>query len=457
MLIKSISGIRGTIGGKPGENLTPLDIVKFSAAYGTYLKQKNSKPQIVIGRDGRRTGLEVKQLIVTTLQRLSIDVIDIDLATTPTVEIAVIETKSDGGIIVTASHNPDEWNALKLLNGNGEFLSAKDGNKVLAIADSEDFDFAPIDKEGKYVTDNSWNKKHIEKILALDAVDTKAIENANFTISLDCINSVGGIIVPQLLEALGVKHISGINLEPTGFFAHNPEPLPENLTDIMEKVVSDKADIAFIVDPDVDRLAIVCEDGSYFGEEFTLVAIADYILNRDKGATVSNMSSSMALKQVTEQHGCQYFSAPVGEVNVVAEMKQRGAIIGGEGNGGIIYPELHYGRDALVGIALFLSHLAQSKYSCSELRKTYPHCEMAKNKMRLEEGCDFETIKSTLKAHYSDAQFDERDGLKIEYFDRWIHIRKSNTEPIIRIYTEAENATIAQKLAQDIVSLLSRN
>ncbi|MBO7523606.1 MAG: phosphoglucosamine mutase, partial [Bacteroidales bacterium] len=347
-LIKSISGIRGTIGGKPGENLTPLDIVKFSAAYGMWIRRKGDNITIVIGRDGRKSGPEVAGLVSTTLLRLGLNVIDLGFATTPTVEMAVVGTGSAGGIIITASHNPAQWNALKLLNEKGEFLSSADGVDVLAIAADEDFDFAPIDHEGKYIKDDSWNRKHIEKICALELVDVDAIKSANFKVALDCVNSVGGIILPDLLNALGVKSHIGLNMTPNGCFAHNPEPLPENLQDIMTKVVEEKADLAFVVDPDVDRLAIVCEDGSYFGEEYTLVAVSDYILSNKKGCTVSNMSSSMALQVVSNEHGCDYFSAPVGEVNVVTEMKKRGAVIGGEGNGGVIYPELHYGRDALV-------------------------------------------------------------------------------------------------------------
>lgn len=455
-LIKSISGIRGTIGGRPGENLTPLDIVKFSAAYGMWIKKKGENITIVIGRDGRKSGPEVAGLVSTTLLRLGVNVIDLGFATTPTVEMAVVGTGSAGGIIITASHNPAQWNALKLLNEKGEFLSSADGGDVLAIAADEDFDFAPIDHEGKYIKDDSWNRKHIEKICALELVDVDAIKSANFKVALDCVNSVGGIILPDLLNALGVKSHIGLNMIPNGCFAHNPEPLPENLKDIMSKVVEEKADLAFVVDPDVDRLAIVCEDGSYFGEEYTLVAVSDYILSNKKGCTVSNMSSSMALQVVSNEHGCDYFSAPVGEVNVVTEMKKRGAVIGGEGNGGVIYPELHYGRDALVGIALFLTHLAKSGLKCSQLRKKYPNFVMAKNKVAIEPTTDFDFIKSSLKGYFKDAKFDERDGLKIQFLDSWIHIRKSNTEPIIRIYTEAKNNEKAVALADEVISLVKK-
>ncbi|MBP5473475.1 MAG: phosphoglucosamine mutase [Bacteroidales bacterium] len=455
-LIKSISGIRGTIGGRPGENLTPLDIVKFSAAYGMWIKKKGENITIVIGRDGRKSGPEVAGLVSTTLLRSGVNVIDLGFATTPTVEMAVVGTGSAGGIIITASHNPAQWNALKLLNEKGEFLSSTDGGDVLAIAADEDFDFAPIDHEGKYIKDDSWNRKHIEKICALELVDVDAIKSANFKVALDCVNSVGGIILPDLLNALGVKSHIGLNMIPNGCFAHNPEPLPENLKDIMSKVVEEKADLAFVVDPDVDRLAIVCEDGSYFGEEYTLVAVSDYILSNKKGCTVSNMSSSMALQVVSNEHGCDYFSAPVGEVNVVTEMKKRGAVIGGEGNGGVIYPELHYGRDALVGIALFLTHLAKSGLKCSQLRKKYPNFVMAKNKVAIEPTTDFDFIKSSLKGYFKDAKFDERDGLKIQFEDSWIHIRKSNTEPIIRIYTEAKNNEKAVALADEVISLVKK-
>jgi phosphomannomutase len=454
-LIKSISGIRGTIGGRPGENLTPLDIVKFSAAYGTWVIRKSTSPlKVVMGRDARKSGPEVALLVSTTLRRLGITVVDLGLATTPTVELAVIGLSACGGIIITASHNPGQWNALKLLNEKGEFLSASDGNDVLSIAEKEDYCFAGIGEEGDYVEDSTWNRKHIDQVVGMRLVDREAIAGSGLTVALDCVNSVGGIVLPDLLSALGIKKIVGINMEADGVFAHNPEPLPENLSDIMNKVVEERADIAFIVDPDVDRLAIVCEDGSYFGEEYTLVAIADYVLGHTKGNTVSNMSSTMALGMVTKEHGCDYFSAPVGEVNVVTEMRLRKAVIGGEGNGGIIYPESHYGRDALVGIALFLTHLVKSGKSCSELRSTYPDLFIAKNKVTLDTEADFGLIKQKIKNHFKDAKSDERDGLKIEFGDSWIHIRKSNTEPIIRIYTEGVNEKKATALASQVITIV---
>ncbi len=454
-LIKSISGIRGTIGGKPGESLTPVDIVKFSAAYGTWIRKTGvAAAKVVLGRDARKSGPEVASLVTTTLRRLGITVVDLGLATTPTVELAVTGLAASGGIIITASHNPGQWNALKLLNEKGEFLSAQDGNEVLMIAAREDYCFAGIGEEGEYIEDNSWHKKHIDMVAGLGLVDRKAIADAGFTVALDCVNSVGGIILPQLLTSLGVKKVVGINMEPDGIFAHNPEPLPENLTEIMKKVVEEKADLAFVVDPDVDRLAIVCEDGSYFGEEYTLVAVSDYVLRHTKGNTVSNMSSTMALGMTTREHGCDYFSAPVGEVNVVTEMKLRKAVIGGEGNGGVIYPASHYGRDALVGIALFLTHLAKSGKNCSALRATYPDLFIAKNKVEIEGGTDFSSITQKIKKHYAGVNIDERDGLKVDLGDRWIHIRKSNTEPIIRIYTEAANEREANLLANEVITIV---
>ena len=454
-LIKSISGIRGTIGGRPGENLTPLDIVKFSAAYGTWVKRKSASPlKVVLGRDARKSGTEIALLVSTTLRRLGITVVDLGLATTPTVELAVVGLSASGGVIITASHNPGEWNALKLLNGKGEFLSVSDGNEVLAIAENEDYCFVGIGEEGDYVEDGGWNRKHIDQVVGMRLVDRQAIAEAQLTVALDCINSVGGIILPDLLTSLGVKKIVGINMEPDGAFAHNPEPLPENLYDIMDKVVEEKADVAFVVDPDVDRLAIICEDGSCFGEEYTLVAVADYVLGHTKGNTVSNMSSTMALGVVAKAHGCDYFSAPVGEVNVVAEMKLRNAVIGGEGNGGIIYPESHYGRDALVGIALFLTHLVKSGKRCSELRSTYPDFFISKNRVTLDTETDFDLIKQKVKSHFKGAKSDERDGLKIELEDSWIHIRKSNTEPIIRIYTEGVNEKEATALASQVITIV---
>jgi phosphomannomutase len=384
-LIKSISGIRGTIGGKPGESLTPVDIVKFTSAYGTWLGRRhyNKQLMVVIGRDARRSGSMVNNLVVNTLRSLGIDVTDIGLATTPTVELAVTGTDSSGGIIITASHNPAEWNALKLLNEKGEFLSSSDGTELLKIAESEDFVFAPPDSFGSYVHDDSWSQMHIEQVLALEMVDKHSVKSADLKVAIDCVNSVGGIIIPGLLKSLGVNNIIELNTIPDGNFAHNPEPLPHNLTDISALVAKEKADVGFVVDPDVDRLAIICEDGSMFGEEYTLVAVADYILKNKAGNTVSNLSSTRALKDVTEKYGGCYYTAAVGEINVVEEMKKREAVIGGEGNGGVIYPGLHYGRDALVGIALFLSHLAKSGMKCSELRRTYPDYYIAKKKLDL--------------------------------------------------------------------------
>ena len=455
-LIKSISGIRGTIGGKPGESLSPVDVVKFTAAFGTWIlrRQNTDKVEIVIGRDGRITGKMVSTLVSTTLQGLGIDVVDLEMATTPTVEIAVTGLKAGGGIIITASHNPANWNALKLLNEKGEFLSAEDGNEILQIVSSEDFCFAGYNKMGSASKDNSWGEKHISQILKLELVDLKAIKAASFTVAADCINSAGGIILPDLLKKLGVKRSVFLNSIPDGNFAHNPEPLPENLGDISKCVLKENADIGFVVDPDVDRLAIVCEDGSMFGEEFTLVAVSDYILQNTVGATVSNMSSTKALKEVTESYGGSYFSSAVGEVNVVEEMKKRNAVIGGEGNGGIIYPELHYGRDALVGIALFLSYLAKRKIKCSELRQLYPDYVIAKKKLALEPDTDIDKILESVKEHYAGCNIDERDGIRIDNETGWIQIRKSNTEAIIRIYAEGSSSEKAESLADDVIKIV---
>lgn len=457
-LIKSISGIRGTIGGKPGESLSPPDIVKFTAAYGTWLRKRNRKTvSVVTGRDARQSGPMVSQLVIMTLRSLGINVIDLGMATTPTVEMAVTGTGSSGGIIVTASHNPAEWNALKLLNDKGEFLSASDGEKILTIADSEDFDFPVSQKQGSLKHDRSWNRKHIKSILELSLVNVKAIKNANFTVAIDCINSVGSIIVPGLLKALGVNNIIGVNMDPDGDFAHNPEPLPENLEGISRLVKKAKADVGFVVDPDVDRLAIICEDGSMFGEEYTLVAVADYILGHTPGSTVSNLSSTMALKDVTMRHGCRYYSSAVGEVNVVAEMKKRKAVIGGEGNGGVIYPELHYGRDALAGIALFLSHLAVNRMTCSGLRRKYQDYVLYKTKIALKQGIDFRVVLDEIRKEFTDFEIDERDGMKIILPQSWVQIRKSNTEPIIRIYSEAKTLQEAQDLAVRVTSIVKKH
>jgi len=457
-LIKSISGIRGTIGGAPGENLTPVDIVKFSAAYGTWIKYRNHNTiNIIVGRDARRSGPIVSTLVIMTLRSLGINVIDLGMATTPTVEIAVTGTSSKGGIIITASHNPAQWNALKLLNEKGEFLSATDGNEVLELASSEKFDFIESGKEGSLTLDESWDQKHINQILSLDLVDVKSIKDAGFTIAVDCINSVGGKIVPHLLKLLGVNKVIELNTTPDGNFAHNPEPLPENLKDISDLVVRKKADLGFVVDPDVDRLAIICEDGSMFGEEYTLVSISDYILKNTPGATVSNLSSTRALKDVTEKYGCKYFSSAVGEVNVVEEMKIRKAIIGGEGNGGVIYPVLHYGRDALVGIALFLTHLAKSKVKCSSLRKQYPDYKIAKKKVSIQTGMDFNKILDSVRKEFIGMEIDERDGMRIDYPGGWVQIRKSNTEALIRIYSEGRTLKDAEDMAEKVISIVKKN
>lgn len=457
-LIKSISGIRGTIGGKPGESLSPVDIVKFTAAFGTWVQRRHKKEgsKVIVGRDARKSGSMVNNLVITTLRSLGISVVDLGMATTPTVELAVTGTRAEGGIIITASHNPAEWNALKLLNEKGEFLSAQDGMNVLEIAAEEDFNFVSNDNTGSLVYDDTWGQKHIDQILGLKLVAVKEIKAAGFTIAIDCINSVGGIIVPQLLKALGVDKIIELNTIPDGNFAHNPEPLPENLKGISELVVKGKANLGFVVDPDVDRLAIVCEDGAMFGEEYTLVAISDYILKNTPGSTVSNLSSTRALRDITAKHGCKYYSSAVGEVNVVEEMKKRNAVIGGEGNGGVIYPELHYGRDALAGIALFLSHLAKSKRKCSALRQLYPQYFIAKKKLTLAPATEFSQIAVAIKNHYKDHLIDERDGLWIENQHGWVQIRKSNTEPVMRIYAEGRTIEEADDLANTVIGIVKK-
>jgi phosphomannomutase len=457
-LIKSISGIRGTIGGKPGDNLSPPDVVKFAAAFGTWInRQRNcDRTSIVIGRDGRVTGKLVSTLVSSSLQSLGIDVVDLGMASTPTVEVAVTGLKADGGVIITASHNPANWNALKLLNGKGEFLSSSDGSEVLQIAESEDFDFSVYSKIGSVVNDDSWDEKHVNLVTQLNLVDIEAIKSASLTVAVDCINSVGGIILPQLLKRLGIKNIILLNSDPDGNFAHNPEPLPENLKEISEIVIKEKADVGFVVDPDVDRLAIICENGTMFGEEYTLVAVSDYILKNTPGNTVSNLSSTRALKEITEKHGGIYFSSAVGEVNVVEEMKKRAAVIGGEGNGGIIYPPLHYGRDALAGIALFLSFLAKSKLKCSQLRSSYPNYVIAKKKLTLEPGTDTEQILGSVRKHFGDRKIDDRDGLKIENERGWVHIRRSNTEPIIRIYAEGMSPDTSENLADEVIDFVKK-
>lgn len=454
-LIKSISGFRGTIGGKAGESLSPLDVVKFTAAFGQMILEKSPEnKKVVIGRDARISGKMISDLVSSTLNAMGLDVLDLGLSTTPTVEVAVPLEKAAGGIILTASHNPIQWNALKLLNEKGEFISAEEGQKLLAIADAENFTFADVKQLGKYSADDTYLDKHIEAILALPLVDKEAISKAGFKIVVDAVNSSGGFAVPRLLKALGVEVIKGLHCEPTGHFAHNPEPLPENIREISQEMRKGDFDLGIVVDPDVDRLALVCEDGEPFGEEYTLVAVADYVLSKSQGqklATVSNMSSSMALKDVTLAHGGEYFSAAVGEVNVVTKMKEVGAIIGGEGNGGIIYPELHYGRDALVGIALFLSHLAHFDKPAGFLRKKYPSYFIAKKKIELEQGVDVDAILEKVKSKYAKYDIDTRDGVKINFEKEWLHLRKSNTEPIIRIYAESDFETTANNLADKII------
>ncbi|GAB3016649.1 phosphoglucosamine mutase [Spirosoma pulveris] len=456
-LIKSISGIRGTIGGRSGNGLTPLDVVKFTAAFGQWLRQRNpDRLTVVIGRDGRLSGEMVSKLVAATLQGLGLNVIDLGLSTTPTVEIAVPGENASGGIILTASHNPIQWNALKLLNEAGEFISAQDGAEVLDIAENESFDFAEVRKLGKYHADNTWLQKHIDQILALPLVDREAVASRNFKLVVDAVNSTGGIAVPMLLEALGVEHITKLHCEPTGNFAHNPEPLPENLRDIIKEMEKGNADLGIVVDPDVDRLALICEDGSAFGEEYTLVAVADYVLkNRADGSsgnTVSNMSSTVALRDVTRKYGGEHFASAVGEVNVVEMMREKGALIGGEGNGGIIYPELHHGRDALVGIALFLTHLAKSGKSASMLRRTYPNYYISKNKIELTPDIDVDAVLERIQTKYARNPINTIDGVKIEFDKEWVHLRKSNTEPIIRIYSESDTLATADHLAGKIIN-----
>lgn len=451
-LIKSISGIRGTIGGRSGEALTPLDVVKFTAAYGAWLKSNNGPAKVAIGRDARPSGELINRMVTSTLQGMGIDVIDLGLTTTPTVEMAVIAEKAGGGIIITASHNPIQWNALKLLNRNGEFISAEDGAKVLQLAESEDFEFSEVKKIGRYRYDNSYLQRHIEAIVALPLVDKDAITARNFSVVVDAVNSCGGFAVPMLLEELGVKKITQLNCEPTGLFVHNPEPLPEHLTQIANEIEKGRYDLGIVVDPDVDRLALVCEDGRMFGEEYTLVAVADYVLKHKPGNTVSNLSSTRALRDVTEKAGGKYFASAVGEVNVVNAMKENKAVIGGEGNGGIIYPELHYGRDALVGIALFLTHLAQAGVPVSRLRKTYPDYHISKNKIELTPGLDVDEILDNIRRKYEKNPINTADGVKIEFGKEWVHLRKSNTEPIIRIYSESDTQATADYLANKIIS-----
>lgn len=450
-LIKSISGIRGTIGGLAGNGLTPIDIVKFTAAYGAWVIKNTNIKKIILGRDARISGEMVNQLVTGTLMGLGIEVIDLGLSTTPTVEIAVPMEGAGGGIILTASHNPKQWNALKLLNAKGEFISDADGKEVLEMAELADFNFAEVNNLGKVVQDDSYLQKHIDAILALPLVDVELIRNADFKIAIDCVNSTGGIFVPALLKALGVETVYELYCTPDGEFPHNPEPLPENLTEIAKVVQQKNASLGIVVDPDVDRLCFVCEDGSMFGEEYTLVAVADYVLQNQKGNTVSNLSSTRALKDVTVKAGGEYHAAAVGEVNVVNQMKAVNAIIGGEGNGGIIYPELHYGRDALVGIALFLTHLAKTGLTISRLKSTYPSYHISKNKITLTPEMDIDALLLKVEEKYKNQPLSTIDGLKIEFENEWVHLRRSNTEPIIRIYSEAVNETVAENLAAKII------
>ncbi len=456
-LIKSISGIRGTIGGAPGEGLSPVDVVKFTAAYAHFISKTTTRTNrtIVVGRDARLSGPMVNSLVEATLTGMGFDVVNIGLASTPTTEVAVVMEKACGGIIITASHNPKQWNALKLLNENGEFLNDAQGKEVLRIAENDEYTFADIDSIGHAYTNNTYDAKHIESVLALDLVDRDAIVKADFTVAVDAVNSVGGVVIPRLLRALGVKNIIELNCEATGKFAHTPEPIPENLTQISDLMRSGKADVGFVVDPDVDRLAIVMENGEMFVEEYTLVAVADYVLSHTPGSTVSNLSSSRALRDVTNRHGCSYSAAAVGEVNVVTKMKETGAVIGGEGNGGVIYPAAHYGRDALVGVALFLTLLAKSGKKVSELKKTYPEYAIAKNKIELTPDINVDAILAAVKERYANETVTDIDGVKIDFPDSWVHLRKSNTEPIIRIYSEAPTMDQANDLAQQIKAVIA--
>lgn len=455
-LIKSISGIRGTIGGHAGEGLNPLDIVKFTSAYAALIRRTTTKTsnKIVVGRDARISGEMVKNVVCGTLMGMGFDVLNIGLASTPTTELAVTMSGACGGIILTASHNPKQWNALKLLNEHGEFLNAAEGNEVLRIAAAEEFEFADIGHVGKYTEDNTYNQKHIDSVLALKLVDVEAIRNAHFRVAIDCVNSVGGIILPELLERLGVEHVEKLYCEPTGDFQHNPEPLEKNLGDIMGLMKQGKNDVAFVVDPDVDRLAIICENGVMYGEEYTLVTVADYVLKHTPGNTVSNLSSTRALRDVTRKYGMQYNASAVGEVNVVTKMKATQAVIGGEGNGGVIYPESHYGRDALVGIALFLSHLAHEGKKVSELRATYPNYFIAKNRIDLTPETDVDAILAKVKEMYKNEEINDIDGVKIDFPDKWVHLRKSNTEPIIRVYSEASTMEEADELGKQIMDIV---
>jgi len=451
-LIKSISGIRGTIGGAVGDSLTPIDIVRFTSAYAKFIfDQDGSSNTIVIGRDARLSGIMVSNIVSGTLLGCGFNVIDIGLSTTPTVEVAVEKESAAGGIIITASHNPKQWNALKLLNNKGEFISADDGEKILNFAEKEEFNFSLIENIGSYKYDGTHNEKHIEDVLNLELVNVELIKSKKFKVVLDAVNSTGGILIPKLLEKLGVECIK-LFCDPTGEFPHNPEPLPENLTEISKKVIDSNADLGIVVDPDVDRLALICEDGSMFGEEYTLVSVADYVLSKTPGNTVSNLSSTRALADVTNNHNGNYFASAVGEVNVVEQMKEKNAVIGGEGNGGIIYPALHYGRDALVGVALFLTNLAEKEISCKSLRETYPNYFISKNKIDLDLSVDISKLLSTLESKYMSNNINTIDGLKIDFDDGWVHLRRSNTEPIIRIYSESVTLDKANKLAEDFIN-----
>ncbi len=455
-LIKSISGIRGTIGGKSGEGLGGVDIVKFTAAYAEFIRRGNpSAKTIAVGRDARLSGKMVEHLVAGALMAMGFDVVNIGLATTPTTELAVTGLGADGGIIITASHNPVQWNALKLLNARGEFLSDAEGKQVIAIAEVEDFCFADVHDLGKELKDDTWAMRHIEMVKNLPLVDCDAIAKAGFTVAVDAVNSVGGVVIPELLRSLGVKNVIELNCEAHGKFAHTPEPIPENLYQISDLMKDGKADVGFVVDPDVDRLAIVMENGEMFVEEYTLVAVADYVLSKTPGSTVSNLSSSRALRDVTEKHGCSYSAAAVGEVNVVTKMKETGAVIGGEGNGGVIYPELHYGRDALVGVALFLTLLAKEGKKVSELKAGYPKYAIAKNKIQLTPDIDVDAILEAVKKKFSNERITDIDGVKIDFADSWVHLRKSNTEPIIRIYSEAETMEKADRLAEEIKNVIA--
>ena len=454
-LIKSISGIRGTIGGKPGDTLNPLDIVKFTSAYATFIRRsgKSKSNTIVVGRDGRISGDMVRNIVCGTLMGIGYDVVNIGMATTPTTELAVAMEQAAGGIIITASHNPRQWNALKLLNEKGEFLTAADGEEVLAIAEREDFEYASVDNLGKYTEDNSFNQRHIDSVLNLKLVDREAIKNAHFKVLVDAVNSVGGIIMPQFLDALGVEY-KVLNGEPTGDFAHNPEPLAKNLGEIMGEMAKGGYDLGIVVDPDVDRLVFISENGEMFGEEYTLVSVADYVLSKTPGNTVSNLSSTRALRDVTERHGGKYTAAAVGEVNVTTQMKNVNAVIGGEGNGGVIYPESHYGRDALVGVALFLSHLAHKGCTASELKASYPEYFMAKNRIELTPTADIDAILAKVKEVYSNEEIIDIDGVKINFANSWVHLRKSNTEPIIRVYSEASTLKEAEELGEKLIAVV---